>query len=70
MKHRCAACKQADEKYCPHNGLLLVYIKGVAVHIVSDNEQKARETADKMRVRWCGTPFHRKATDYAHADPR
>lgn len=57
---RCRFCRNLDERYCPHNGVLLVHIDSVPLLVRGSTEASARRTADKVRVVWRGAPFHRK----------
>jgi hypothetical protein len=54
---RCAECRERDERYCPHRGVLLMFIAGEPLIIRSRSEDRARALADRLRIHWRGAPF-------------
>jgi hypothetical protein len=59
---RCPDCHERDVRYCAHYNVLFVYIGGKPVWIRSPSEERARQTADRVRVALTGKPFNRKST--------
>jgi hypothetical protein len=60
---RCHECVEQDRSWCEHRHTLLVYIDGASVMVGGANEQSARATADRLRIRWRGAPFHRPRSE-------
>jgi hypothetical protein len=57
---RCKACRAADLRYCEHRRVLCVYVDGQSLHIIGENEERARLAADRVRTQWKGKPFSRR----------
>lgn len=58
---RCSECRRENRRFCQHNGVLLVYINSAPVVVVSDSEESAQLTADRLRVKIKGKPFNKKS---------
>jgi hypothetical protein len=57
---RCDACRKEGQAFCPHNNALVVYMDSAPIKIVSSSEERARITADRVRVQLKGKPFNRR----------
>lgn len=57
-RDRCKQCVEKDSRYCPHENVLVVYVGGIRIVIVSPDEDSARKTANKLRMKMKGAPFH------------
>lgn len=57
---RCEECRTLDRRYCEHHGVLVVYLDAAPVVIVSESEERARLTADRVSIAFRGRPFHQK----------
>lgn len=62
-RRRCEPCRRAGESYCEHNRVLLVHIDGAPVTIISETQESARLTANRLRVKLKGKPFNRRRTE-------
>lgn len=67
MMRRCDTCRDHNAAYCKHNGVLLVYIEGTPLFVRGSTEERARRTADKVRIAWRGEPFHRRQEPHLNA---
>lgn len=57
---RCDDCREWGNPYCKHRGVLVVFVDGAPLTIVSESEEKARLTADRYRMKVKGKPFNRR----------
>jgi hypothetical protein len=60
---RCDECRAAGSAYCKHRGVLVMFVDGAPLTIVSESEERARLTADRFRVKLKGKPFNRRRTE-------
>jgi hypothetical protein len=54
---RCVKCRERRAAYCPHRGVYLD-LRGAPLAVVSDNELRARATAERVRTAF-GKVSHR-----------
>ncbi len=56
-RRRCAECRLAGISYCEHNRVLVIYIDAAPVVIISESQERARLTANRLRMKLKGKGF-------------
>jgi hypothetical protein len=57
---RCDDCRRDRLAYCSHSRVLVVFIDGAPMSVISESEERARLTADVVSIKLRGRPFNRR----------